>query len=141
MRVHPDDASGAEALAASSHVWVEGLGDSEVEGFGPHGAGYLLRLTRVRRVESAKRLVHARIWVEAGALAAAEPVAWVGLPVQLDGRELGTVEAVDGPAFQPLLRVRRPGGLLFLPANAPYVQLEPDVVRIVDPPEGLLELS
>jgi ribosomal 30S subunit maturation factor RimM len=152
MRVRPYDAAGAEALAASTWLWIEGLGEAEPLALSVHGAGneLLLRVDRVRRVETAKRLVHAAIHVPSEVLDAAraalarddlgdDPRRWVGLPVRADGRELGRVDAVDGPALQPLLRVRGPQGEVLLPARAPYVRVEDGAVRLVDPPEGLLD--
>jgi ribosomal 30S subunit maturation factor RimM len=151
MRVRPDDAASAEALAASSSLWIEGLGEAATLQLSEHGSGgeLLLRVDRVRRVETAKKLVHAEVRVPAQALDDArarldrgggdDPRRWVGLPVRLEGEELGRIEAVDGPALQPLLRVRGPRGELLLPARAPYVRHERDAVRLVDPPAGLLD--
>jgi len=153
MRVRPDDAAGARALAASSSLWIEGLGQATPLQVSVHGSGggeLLVRVDRVRRVETAKRLVHAEIRVPAEALTAArsalaeetdadDPRSWVGWPVLLGDEELGRVDAVDGPALQPLLRVRGPRGEVLLPARAPYVLRGDGVVRLVDPPEGLLD--
>lgn len=154
MRVRPHDAAGAEALTASSSLWIEGLGDATPVQLSVHGGGaeLLLRVDRVRRVETAKKLVHAEILVPGDALEAArarlahdtsddDPHGWLGLPVRHQDRELGRVDAVDGPALQPLLRVRGPQGELLLPARAPYVRHEDGVVRLVDPPDGLLDPS
>jgi ribosomal 30S subunit maturation factor RimM len=152
MRVRPHDAAGAEALAASSSLWIEGLGEAVPQQLSVHGRGdeLLLRVDRVRRVETAKKLVHAEIRVPRPALEAArtalereagedDPRGWVGLPVRHQDRELGRIDAVDGPALQPLLHVQGPHGTLLLPARAPYVRHEGDAVHLVDPPDGLLD--
>ncbi len=152
MRVRPNDAASAEALAASSSLWIDGLGEAAPLQLSEHGGGgeLLLRLDRVRRVETAKKLVHAEVHVPARTLEEArfrleqeggddDPRRWVGLPVRLDDEELGRIDAVDGPALQPLLHVRGPQGDLLLPARAPYVRREEGAVRLVDPPDGLLD--
>lgn len=152
MRVRPDDAAAAEALAASPALWIEGIGDATVTALVPHGRGeLLLEVDRVRRVETAKRLVHAQVWipeevreaVQDAALSEAadrgDPRGWVGRPVRHGDRTLGTVDAVDGSPLQPLLRVRGPHGEVLLPALAPYVHAGDDAVLLVDPPEGLLD--
>jgi ribosomal 30S subunit maturation factor RimM len=151
MRVRPFDAAGAEALAASTSVWIEGLGEATPLQASVHGGGdLLLRVDRVRRVETAKRLVHAEIRVASERLDAArsaldavadadDPRTWLGWPVLFGDDELGRVDAVDGPGLQPLLRVRGPRGELLLPARAPYVRAGDGAVRLVDPPDGLLD--
>ena len=147
MRVQPTGdlgAEGLEALEAATSVWIDGLGDAQVVSFGPHGRDFLLRVDRVRRVETAKQLVHATVWAP---LPAAVPTdaddgdlaALIGLPVRVDGRTIGEIVGVEGPALQPLLRMRGPAGETFLPAAAPYVRTGPDGVDVVDPPPGLLD--
>jgi len=145
MRVHPVGDADAEALQAAPSVWIEGLGEARVVSFGPHGREFLLRVDRVRRVETAKQLVHATVWAPPLASAPegaddAGLTALIGLPVRLSGRTIGEVVAVEGPALQPLLRMRGPAGETFLPAAAPYVRTGPDGVDVVDPPPGLLDV-
>lgn len=144
MRVHPVGDVGADTLLASPSVWIDGLGETRVVSFGPHGREFLLRVDRVRRVETAKQLVHATVW--APPLASppegtddAALTALIGLPVRVDGRTIGEIVGVEGPALQPLLRLRGPAGETFLPAAAPYVRTGPDGVDVVDPPPGLLD--
>lgn len=143
MRVHPVAGVGAEALQAAPAVWIDGLGETRVVSFGPHGREFLLRVDRVRRVETAKQLVHATVWAPPLASAAetddADLTALIGRPVRVNGRTIGEVVGVEGPALQPLLRMRGPAGETFLPAAAPYVRTGPDGVDVVDPPPGLLD--
>lgn len=163
MRVQPESPVAVVVLRASDSVWVEGFGDTDVGYVGTHGRDILLELDRVRRVETAKRLVHAGIFVEAAIVDEArrafdtrdddpnDPYRWIGRRVEVapndggttDGNatDLGVVEAVDGSSLQPLLRVRGPAGELLLPAFAPYVRLGDASIVLVDPPEGLLDPS
>lgn len=144
MRVHPTDDGGAETLQAATSVWIDGLGETSVASFGPHGREFLLRVDRVRRVETAKQLVHATVWAEPVTPSPSDTnevdlAALIGRPVRVDGRTIGEVVGVEGAALQPLLRIRGPGGETFLPAAAPYVRAGPDGVDVVDPPPGLLD--
>lgn len=153
VRVQVEVPFGVDALQASDTVWVEGLGDVEVLHFGPHGHDFLLELGRVRRVETAKRLVHAAVFVPDAVIEAvrresderpddpADPQRWIGLPVRFESRDLGSVEAIEGSPLQPLLRIRGASGDLLLPATAPYVRRSRDVIDLVDPPDGLLDPS
>jgi len=146
MRVHPLGDAGAETLLAAASVWIDGLGEARVVSFGSHGREFLLRVDRVRRVETAKQLVHATVWAPPLASAPdrtddADLTDLIGLPVRVDGRTIGEVVGVEGPALQPLLRMRGPSGETFLPAAAPYVRTGQDGVDVVDPPPGLLDAS
>lgn len=144
FRVHSESDDAAAVLAAADLVWIDGLGEARVLSFVPHGRDWLLRVDRVRRVELAKRLVHALVHVVAptgDADAAPRPEAAVGRPVRVGGRRYGEVVAVEGTPLQPLLRVRGPDGERFLPAAAPYVRIGEDGVDVDDPPAGLLDAS
>jgi hypothetical protein len=151
FRVHPESDDAAAVLAAAEQVWIDGLGEARVLSFVPHGRDWLLRVDRVRRVELAKRLVHAHVHAvapagggDAGAGAgddAARPEAAVGRPVRVDGRPYGEVVALEGTPLQPLLRVRGPDGERFLPVAAPYVRVGEDGVDVDDPPAGLLDAT
>lgn len=152
FRVHPESDDAAAVLAAAERVWIDGLGEARVLSFVPHGRDWLLRVDRVRRVELAKRLVHALVHAVAPASGdeadaasegdeAARLAAAVGRPVRVDGRPYGEVVAVEGTALQPLLRVRAADGERFLPAAAPYVRVGEDGVDVDDAPAGLLDAS
>lgn len=144
VRLHPRHDEAPSALEALDEVFVEGLGATTVEELRPHGRWWLLRLGRVRRVERARELAHARVWGERerldGELVArlrrADPS---GLPVLVDGRPWGEVLAREGDEPHPWLRVRGPAGEVLLPARAPYVRTEANEVRVDDPPPGLLD--
>lgn len=151
VRVQLEMPIGRDALQAADTVWIEGLGDVEVLHFGPHGRDFLLELDRVRRVETAKRLVHAAVFVSASLIDEArradderpddpsDPQRWIGLPVRFDGSDLGTVEGLEGSPLQPLLRIRGSAGDLLLPAAAPYVRRGTAAIDLIDPPDGLLD--
>ncbi len=145
MRVHPEGDVGVETLQATSSVWIEGLGETRIVRFGPHGREFLLRVERVRRVETAKQLVHATVWAKPITPAPSDTTndmdltTLIGRPVRSGGRTIGEIVGVEGAALQPLLRVRGPAGETFLPAAAPYVRTGPDGVDIVDPPPGLVD--
>lgn len=156
MRVRPDGDAGPEALQdalrPASSIWIDGLGEARVTSFGPHGREFLLRVDRVRRVETAKQLVHATVWAAPVTPAPSDAhdasgdaddgrlAELIGRPVRAGGRTIGEVVGVEGSALQPLLRVRGPTGQTFLPAAAPYVRTGPDGVDVVDPPPGLLDV-
>lgn len=143
VRVHPRDDASLEALRAAERVWVEPLGELSVVDLRPHGAHWLLRMDRVRRVEVAKSLVHAGVFVDVRDLP--EEVAAdlgrdaTGLPVWVDGERYGEVVAVEGTPSQPILRVRGPHGQRLVPAAAAYVEVDDDAVRVTRPPPGLLD--
>lgn len=148
MRLHPEGDGGVEALQealrSASPIWIDGLGEASVASFGPHGRDYLLRVDRVRRVETAKQLVHATVWAQPvtptpSDTSDIELAALIGRPVRVNGRTIGEIVGVEGAALQPLLRMRGPAGETFLPAAAPYVRTGPDGVDLVDPPPGLLD--
>lgn len=141
--VHPHDVAARSALQAAEEVWIDGLGEARVLELKEHGKRWLLRTDRIRRVETAKQLVHAAVRVDPRTLpgeiaSRLAPVA-AGRPVLLDGRPYGTLVETTGSALQPLLRVRGPAGDVLIPATAPYVTVSEDEVRLQDPPAGLLD--
>ena len=143
VRVHPASDAAHAALAAAEVVWIEGLGEARVVDLRPHGAHLLLRLDRVRRVEVAKELVNATVYVRAESLPA-EIAADLspdpsGRPVRVDGRLWGEVVALEGSPQAPIVRVRGPGGDRLLPLAADYVELTDDAVEVTAPPPGLLD--
>lgn len=156
MHVRLEADASDTALSVATTVWIDDLGEAEIVHFGPHGRGHLLELDRVRRVETAKRLVHAGVYLPSEVLDAAlreddaaadvleetsgpDPKRWIGRPVRHDGDEVGTVEDVLGSPLQPLLSVAGPAGRLLLPAHAPYVRADEDAIELIDPPAGLLD--
>ncbi|MEX2501548.1 MAG: hypothetical protein WD336_04160 [Trueperaceae bacterium] len=153
FRVRIDHPHGAALLAGAERVWIDGLGEARVDAFVPHGRDWLLSVDRVRRIETAQRLLHADVRARVPASpspGAADPVedddaypatVRTGVPVLHDGRTLGTVVATCGSPLQPLLRIALEGGTdeRYLPAQAPYVQVHDDAVRLIDPPPGLLD--
>lgn len=143
MRVHPEGGAAIRALEAAQAVWIDGLGEARVLELAPHGRHLLLRVDRIRRVDTAKAHLHAAVRVDPATLpdeimAAMGPDA-TGLPVFVDGERYGTVAAVEPGGANPLLIVRGPAGERPVPLQAPYVEVGPDAVRLHDPPPGLLE--
>lgn len=143
MRLLPENDAAIRALESALVVWIDGLGEARVLEFAPHGRHWLLRVDRIRRVESAKAHLHAAVRVDPATLpseiAAAMAPDATGLPVWVDGERYGTVAAVEPGGANPLLIVRGPTGERPVPLRAPYVEVGPDAVRLHDPPPGLLE--
>ena len=147
LRVHPKTDSAIDVLlhAVEEHasLWLEGLGEVRLERFAPHGRFWLAWFDRVHRRERADALVHATLYAPVLDAPGGEEDVWreedlVGLPVLQGDETLGEIIAVEGSPLHPLLRVRGvKGGSAFLPFLAPYVEVTPESVRLVDPPEGL----
>lgn len=143
VHVHPRDEAAEAALAAADEVWIDGLGEARIVEFKPHGKGWLLDVDRIRRVETAKSLVHAAVRVDPDTLpvdvASALAPAVAGRPVLVDSRPYGTVLELLGPTARPLLRIQGPAGEVLVPATAPYVEMTDGAVLLTDPPAGLLD--
>ena len=178
MRFHAVSPVASDAIAASTHLWIDGVGETEIVSFAPHGRTWLLRVTGVRRVEDAQRLVgadvrpastrarsparsdvarrgdlhgdpradlhadlHANLVDEAPVTHRA-PGPWlaeIGHAVMVDGRQIGTVHGILGPALHAVARVATDAGEVLIPLSAPYVSCDGSTVTVEDPPDGLLE--
>lgn len=94
----------------------------------------------------AESLARAILWIDAEAAAEEEDNAWydhqlVGLSVQRDGVELGTICSLEHRPAQDLLIVSTPNGDVMVPfvkAIVPEVDLKRRIV-VVTPPTGLFE--
>jgi ribosomal 30S subunit maturation factor RimM len=139
----------ADLLEAGTLLWVEGLGETVVRDLRSHPRGIVLFLRGVRRVESARQLVNARVLLERARLPEGLDElslneGTTGLPVTLidpaGNRELGTVQGTAGSPGHELLIVARPASrsTFMLPLSAPYVKLDHTGVQVIDPPDGLL---
>jgi len=96
---------------------------------------------------AAESIVRAILWIDADAVAAGEEEdAWydhqlVGLSVQRDGVELGTVAEVQHFPAQDLLAVKTPNGTVLVPlveAIVPQVDLAAGIITVT-PPDGLFD--
>lgn len=152
MRFHPESPVACDIVASLDRLWIDGVGETRVVSFAPHGTSWLLRVTGVRRVDDAKRLVNASVRsldasTGSGGSSAqriartsvSDPRAVEGYDVTVDGRRVGTVQSILGPALHAVALVATDRGDILIPLTAPYVAIEGTVVSIVDPPEGLLE--
>ena len=148
VRLHPTDVLGGEVLAeayeADASLWIEGVGEARLEHLDEQGHPWRARFDRIRRRELAERIVHARVYAPApedadNELIHAEQL--VGWPLYDDGMLIGTVVAVEGATLSPLLRIRLHARTVecFVPLAAPYVVIDEEAIRLVDPPEGLLD--
>lgn len=153
---HPDLADAAVTLAAAgAPAHLGGHGPARLRDARRVGGGVAVAFQGVYTPERARDLVHAELWCDATAVAAAlgrraptvgadardaapTSALVVGAAVRLDGRPYGRVERVD-PGPRDLLVIDGPDGRRWVPWGAPYVRWDGDAVAIVDPPAGLLD--
>lgn len=149
---------GVRAMQAAGSLFVTGLGSARVRRLYESGGSLLVLLEGVRDRSAAQTLVNATLWVDPGRLPpdlAEELVAeveagsseerLVGLPVQLNGQQVGEVTAATLDTANPVLEVTLTaafgGGRSLVPLQAPYVRLTEAALELTDPPEGLIELG
>jgi ribosomal 30S subunit maturation factor RimM len=142
QRLHAAGPREADAVLASTRVWVEGHGELTVRLAKPHAGALLVAFGGVRSPERAQRLVNADVYLLPADVPpdlrdrAVDRLA--GAAVHVDGAHAGEVlEVHAGP--QLLLLVRVAAGERWLPADAPYVRLGDGRVDVTDPPPGLLD--
>ena len=59
-----------------------------------------------------------------------------------DGRDVGTVVAIQGPTERSILEIEGPEGPALVPLAAEFCRVDRDArVVEIDPPEGLLEVN
>jgi ribosomal 30S subunit maturation factor RimM len=147
LRCHPLGPLELEALLACEQLFVDGHGTLVVRLRRPHGDVALLAFQGIRSPERAQPLVNAHAYALPDALPAPlaralarrlDAATLTGAEVLVDGRPYGRVADVRQGA-QLLLVVVGPFGERFLPADAPYVELDEGLVRVVDAPAGLLD--
>ncbi|WP_287370144.1 ribosome maturation factor RimM [Oceanithermus sp.] len=132
-----------EALLGQSRVYLEGLGWRAVARVEPLGEDLVVYFAGVESREAAEELAGLDVLLEPESLPEPEG-GWyyfqlVGLPVFLGEELLGEVVDVMDTGAQDVLVVRRGARRLLVPLQAPYVEVEEGAVRLVAPPEGLLE--
>lgn len=149
VRFYPVGPVEAEALAALDEVFVEGLGPSKLREVRVHAGVPVLYLARVRTRDQARAVANAGVYADPELLPEPDEDAFyvddlLGLPVALareDGapEPLGEVADVLSTAGHDVLVVRGPRGEHLIPLDAPYVEIDDEGVRVVDPPEGLVD--
>lgn len=134
------------ALRAAERLFVIGYGLASVRELRLRPAGPVLYLEGVRDRGAARALTGADVHAPEAVLTAviASPDAEarrtpVGQQVRCGDRLIGRVTDVRPAGGNPLLVVDAGGREVLLPLAAPYVQADGSVVRLIDPPEGLLE--
>lgn len=147
IRLIVTDPRGSAALDSVERVFVVGFGAAGLRRVRRHREALVLYLEGVRDRETAATLTGAEVYVTEAALAQAspdaaagvDPAALTGLPLWVDGLEVGRVLEVRFAALNPVLVVTTAQGEVMLPLAAPYVTVDAAGVTLVDPPEGLLE--
>ncbi len=132
-----------EALLAQPRVYLAELGWRAVERVEALGEDLVVFFSGVETREAAEELAGLDVLLEPEQLPEPEG-GWyyfqlVGLPVLLGGEPLGEVVDVMDTGAQDVLVVRKGARRLLVPLQAPYVEVSGEAVRLVDPPEGLLE--
>lgn len=132
-----------EALLDQPRVYLEGLGWRAVARVEPLGEDLVVYFVGVESREAAEELAGLDVLLESENLPEPEG-GWyyfqlIGLPVFLGEEPLGEVVDVMDTGAQDVLVVRRGARRLLVPLQAPYVEVAEGAVRLVEPPEGLLE--
>ncbi len=133
-----------EALLDQPRVYLQGLGWRAVARVEALGEDLVVYFSGVESREAAEELAGLDVLLEPERLPEPEG-GWyyfqlVGLPVFLGEEEpLGEVVDVMDTGAQDVLVVRRGARRLLVPLQAPYVEVAEGAVRLVEPPEGLLE--
>ncbi len=149
LRFRPVGAAAIDILAALETVSVSGMGRLRIRDLDVSSeAGILLYLEGVRDRTTAQTLVNAEVHADAADIPAellaelrtAEPQdRLVGLPVRVDGRDVGTVKSAHfGPNDYVEIELRT-GDLVLAPLNAPYVSLGEGALDFSEPPPGLFD--
>lgn len=156
LRFYPAGELEADALLELDRVFVAGLGPTRIRDVRVHGGDLLVYLGRVNSREQAQRWVNAGVYADPAALPEPADAGFyvddlVGLPVARlgtagtaapgneAGEHLGEVSDLISTAGNDLLVVDGPRGRILLPLQAPYVEVDETGVRVIDPPEGLLD--
>lgn len=131
----------AELLEPGLTVLAEGHKELRIRDWRRHNRGIVVFFEGIRRLETARSLTNSVLSISSAGLPAAVGASdlrdgLIGLPVLLDGTEVGRVREVAGLAGFEYLELE-PGGQL-IPLNAPYVAVGSDELQLNDPPEGLV---
>lgn len=146
LRFRPASPAAADALADLETVFVTDMGRLRVRDLEDTEAGILLYLEGVRDRSAAQALVNAEVHADPAdidpellaELEAGQPEERIiGLPVRVDGREVGAVKSAHfGPNDFVEIELES-GELVLAPLNAPYVSLSETHLEFTDPPRGL----
>lgn len=140
-----------ERFAAGAAVLVRRDGDPEtltVAEFRMHAGRPVVRFDGAASIDDAERLRGLEMRVPESALGALPEGMWyhhelLGCRVKTkDGKDVGTVVAIQGPTERSLLEIDGPAGRALVPLVAEFCRVDraAKVVEI-DPPEGLLEVN
>ena len=147
LRFYPLGEAEAEAFTVLKHVFVEGVGETDLRNVKVLGKGLVVYLTAGLTLEQARGLVNRAVYAASGALPEPDPDAiyideLVDQPVYLNGESYGRVAEVLDADMQDILKIHFAGrGEVMVPLQAPYVEVTDDGVYLENVPEGLLELN
>ena len=144
LRFYPLGDAEADAVVDLSHVWLTGVGETEVRRVRSAGSNIIVYLARARDRETAQGFVNKDVYAAAEVLPRPEEGSiyvdeLLGLPVYWEGEPYGAVKEVLEAGLQDLLVVRTDSAEVMVPLQAPYVEVTDDGVYLADVPEGLLE--
>ena len=123
-------------------VFIEDHGQTKILEVAEKGSNIIVYFEIAKNVEDAKKLTNKAVFVAKEELADNPNYVAVieSLPVFLDDEAFGKVkELIIGK--QDILRIEGPRGEVLIPANAPYVHISENAIRLKDLPSGLLELN
>lgn len=151
LRFYPAGELEADALVELERVFVAGLGPTRIREVRVHGGDLVVYLSRATTRDQAQRWVNAGVYADPETLPERSDEGFylddlLGLRVELvpaggsgEAQSLGEVTDVVSTAGHDVLVVDGPEGRVLLPLQAPYVEFDAAGVRVVDPPEGLLD--
>ena len=142
----PDD-----RFAEGRSVFVRRGAEAEtltVAQFRMHGRRPVVRFDGAASMDDAEKLRGLEMRVPEAALGALPEGMWyhhelLGCRVRLkDGRDAGTVIAIQGPTERSILEIEGPEGRALIPLAAAFCTVD-RAARVIeiDPPEGLLEVN
>lgn len=142
------DAPAEDYLQLGSPLFITGLGRCEIRELKLSNGRLSIAVTGVRNRTQATALLHEHVylstegWDEADVqfLAADIDDELLGLPITLNGKEIGAISATHfTEAYDYIEATLTAGSTVLLPLEAPYVQLTESALELTDPPAGLLD--
>lgn len=140
-----------ERFAEGGTVFVSRAGAAEpltITAFRTQGGRPVVRFGGMASIDDAESLRGLEMRVPEAALGALPEGMWyhhelLGCRVRLkDGRDAGTVIAIQGPTERSILEIEGPEGRALIPLAAAFCTVD-RAARVIeiDPPEGLLEVN
>jgi ribosomal 30S subunit maturation factor RimM len=151
IHFYPLGPAEAKAITTVKQVFITGLGSSRIRQVTAKGNAYVLYLESVRQVERAKALVHEAVFADIAALPEIPEAFYfdllIGSRATLDGEDYGEVVDVMDAGGQVVVEVsvdrtaedEAAGRKVLVPLAAPYVTVDEGVIRLCEPPTGLLD--